>query len=188
MISLVIIGNITNLKYRCRQLSWVLILISDISNLQLLSCSLYCWYQQFEKLISLFRINDWWPRWVWVGECFFLYRLTRVVLDKIHRAVKRLCVCACVRVCVIVCDCLNYIASVVSHPQNDFMWIVKMNARKLFPVRIQYGRQPLCTVTQGQRTKNPQHSVVWVTRSLLKFGHVFCIIWVGEGNVLIYNT
>ena len=37
--------------------------------------------------------DDWWPRWVWVGECFFWYRLTRVVPDKFHRAVKRLCVC-----------------------------------------------------------------------------------------------
>jgi len=31
-----------------------------------------------------------------VGECFFWYRLTQVVLDKFHRAVKRLCVCVCV--------------------------------------------------------------------------------------------
>jgi len=29
-----------------------------------------------------------------MGECFFWYRLTRVVPDKIRRAVKRLCVCA----------------------------------------------------------------------------------------------
>jgi len=28
-----------------------------------------------------------------VGECFFWYRLTRVVPDKFHRAVKRLCEC-----------------------------------------------------------------------------------------------
>jgi len=28
-----------------------------------------------------------------VGECFFWYRLTWVVPDKFHRAVKRLCVC-----------------------------------------------------------------------------------------------
>jgi len=27
-----------------------------------------------------------------VGECFFWYRLTRVVPDNFHRAVKRLCV------------------------------------------------------------------------------------------------
>jgi len=33
---------------------------------------------------------DWWPRWVWVGECFFWYRLTWVVPDKFHRAIKRL--------------------------------------------------------------------------------------------------
>jgi len=44
--------------------------------------------------------DDWWPRWVWVGECFFWYQLTRVVPDKLHRAVKWLCVCAYVRVCV----------------------------------------------------------------------------------------
>jgi len=31
-----------------------------------------------------------------VGECFFWYRLTRVVPGKFHRAVKRLCVCVCV--------------------------------------------------------------------------------------------
>jgi len=32
---------------------------------------------------------------VWVGECFFLYRLTRFVPDKIQRAVKWSCVCVC---------------------------------------------------------------------------------------------
>jgi len=31
-----------------------------------------------------------------VGECFFWYQLTRVFPDKIHRAVKRVCVCVCV--------------------------------------------------------------------------------------------
>jgi len=31
-----------------------------------------------------------------VGECFFWYRLTRVVPDKFHRAVKTVvCVCVC---------------------------------------------------------------------------------------------
>ena len=35
--------------------------------------------------------DDLWPRWEWVGECFFWYWLTRVVPDKIQRAVKRLC-------------------------------------------------------------------------------------------------
>ena len=34
-----------------------------------------------------------------MGECFFWYRLTRVVPDKIQRAVKWLCVCVCVCVC-----------------------------------------------------------------------------------------
>ena len=31
-----------------------------------------------------------------MGECFFWYRLIRVVPDKIHRAIKQLCVCVCV--------------------------------------------------------------------------------------------
>ena len=39
-----------------------------------------------------------------VGECFFWYLLTRVVADKFHRAVKRLCVCVCSRISnVLVC-------------------------------------------------------------------------------------
>jgi len=43
--------------------------------------------------------DDWLPRWVWVGECvFFWYQLTRVVPDKIQRAVKWLCVYLCVLV------------------------------------------------------------------------------------------
>jgi len=33
-----------------------------------------------------------------VGECFFWYRLTRVVPDKFHRAVKWLCVCVSVQI------------------------------------------------------------------------------------------
>jgi len=32
--------------------------------------------------------NDWWSWWVWEGECFFWYRLTQVVPDKVQRAVK----------------------------------------------------------------------------------------------------
>jgi len=37
-----------------------------------------------------------------VGECFFWYRLTRVVPDNFHRAVKRLCVCNVKNVCKLV--------------------------------------------------------------------------------------
>ena len=42
----------------------------------------------------------WWSGWVWVGECFFRYRPTRVVPDK--RPLNG-CVCVCVCVCVILC-------------------------------------------------------------------------------------
>jgi len=43
-----------------------------------------------QYIIFLYATNE---------ECFFWYRLTRVVLDKIYRALKRLCVCVCVCVC-----------------------------------------------------------------------------------------
>jgi len=38
-----------------------------------------------------------------VGECSFWYRLTQVVPDKIHRAVKRLCVCTLNFYCYYLC-------------------------------------------------------------------------------------
>jgi len=37
---------------------------------------------RWKKLIKI----GWWPGW-WVGECFFWYRLTRVVPDKGHKTV-----------------------------------------------------------------------------------------------------
>jgi len=40
-----------------------------------------------------------------VGECFFWYRLTQVVPDKIQRVVKQLCVCECVGLGLIVVKC-----------------------------------------------------------------------------------
>jgi len=42
--------------------------------------------------------DDWWPWYVWVGECFVYYRLTRVVPDKIPSAIKWLCVYVCLSV------------------------------------------------------------------------------------------
>ena len=66
--------------------------------------------------------DDWWPRWVWVGECFFWYWLTRVVLDKFHRAIKRLCVC-------VKLGCGNYllllpqIATCLLYLFTDAVWL-----------------------------------------------------------------
>jgi len=48
--------------------------------------------------------SNWWPRWVWVGECFFWYWLTRVVPDRIHRVIKWLCVCVG---CIFVAYCIR---------------------------------------------------------------------------------
>ena len=50
--------------------------------------------------------------WVWVGECFFWYRLTRVVPDK-WPLNGRVFVCVCVWVCVLVS--LHYESSISLH-------------------------------------------------------------------------
>ena len=47
-----------------------------------------------------------------MGECFFWYRLTRVVPDRFHRAIKRSCVCVCV--CVLLTYSPPYILNDVS--------------------------------------------------------------------------
>jgi len=44
-----------------------------------------------------------WSGWVWLGECFFWYRPTRVVPDK--RPLNG-CVCVCLSVCLSVCVCV----------------------------------------------------------------------------------
>ena len=48
--------------------------------------------------------DDWRPRWVWVGKCFFWYRPTRIVPDK---RPLNVCVCACVRACLRACVCVQ---------------------------------------------------------------------------------
>jgi len=52
-----------------------------------------------------------------VGECFFWYRLNEVVLDKIQRAIKRLCVC------VIVMAVEAAAASVIDSLKMFRMWL-----------------------------------------------------------------
>jgi len=52
----------------------------------------------FKSTLNYYYYNHFTALWIlsvttWVGECFFWCRLTRVVPDKIHRAVKLLCVC-----------------------------------------------------------------------------------------------
>jgi len=52
-----------------------------------------------------------------MAKSTFWYQLTQVVLDKVQRAVKCLCVCVCARTCV--CDCLTWqICSVISPPKE----------------------------------------------------------------------
>ena len=50
-----------------------------------------------------------------MGECFFWYRLTRVVPDKFHRAVKWLCVCVCVLSSELITFCYALVAIVGHH-------------------------------------------------------------------------
>ena len=51
-----------------------------------------------------------WSGWVWVGECFFWYRLTQVVPDK-----RSLNGCVCVGVYVCVCDALKTVFPTYTH-------------------------------------------------------------------------
>jgi len=63
-----------------------------------------------------------------VGECFFWYQLTRVVPDKFHRAVKRLCVCVCVCHCHSYSSCLMTV--LVDFSQFNTWHIVKEGANE----------------------------------------------------------
>jgi len=54
---------------------------------------------KWRKLIKDVR----WPGWVWVGECFFWYRPTRVVLDQ---RPSNCCVCVCVLLAVTMANSL----------------------------------------------------------------------------------
>jgi len=62
-------------------------------------------------------INDvWWTGWVWVGECFFCYRPTRVVPDKrpLNSCVfVCVCACVCVRVRVRVCVVWSAVSGII---------------------------------------------------------------------------
>jgi len=92
-----------------------------------------------------------------VGECFFWYWLTRVVPDKIQRAMNQLCVCVCVharlcvhaRVCVRVCvrDSVAVQAGEVvmleSWVNGEWMTGAAGNGRGMFPVNFVEIVEPL---------------------------------------------
>ena len=71
---------------------------SQSTHVKTTSCKQKTYENKAKKICIIFvhEVDDWWPWWVWVRECFFWYRLTRVFPDKIHKAVKWLCVCVCV--------------------------------------------------------------------------------------------
>jgi len=69
------------------------------------------WPVRKENGVALQLRDDWWPRYVWVGERFFWYRLIRVVPNKIQRAVKQLCVFVFVCYNFSPYHCLNHVVS-----------------------------------------------------------------------------
>ena len=76
---------------------------------------------KWKKVINDVR----WSVWVWVGECFFWYRPTRVVPDKrlLNSCVcVRACACACmcVCVCVRVCWCIGWPTCIHDSTQHCF--------------------------------------------------------------------
>jgi len=71
----------------------------------------------------------WWPRWVWVGKCFFWYRLTQVVPDKIQS--RKTVVCVCVPVIV------QYKYYTVSQKNTD---VARYNFNAHKPILVIFGR------------------------------------------------
>ena len=55
--------------------------------------------------------DAWWSGWVWVGECFFWYRPTRVVPDQ--RPLNGRCCCCCCLIFALTWRCLvdNFVCS-----------------------------------------------------------------------------
>ena len=70
-----------------------------------------------------------------VGECFFWYRLTRVVPDKFHRAVKRLCVCVCV------CNCLVQVQLKIDEKQMHVLNVLVSEADNALSMTLLVGWQ-----------------------------------------------
>jgi len=58
-------------------------------------------------------------------ECFFWYQLTRVVPDKIQRAVKWLCVCVCVCVGVVQSIVVNMSVCPLTYLENHMAELPK---------------------------------------------------------------
>jgi len=57
-----------------------------------------------------------------IAKCTFWYQLTRVVPDKVQRAVKWLCVCVCVCVCAL---------TLLVGQQEGHLWPVKLSGAVL---------------------------------------------------------
>jgi len=85
-----------------------------------------------------------------VGECFFWYRLTRVVPDKFHRAVKWL------RVCVCVCQSRGWLAGPVKTPTNSSYQPGVLRSSVSFWVaikqQVKYSPSTTCAATWDQWT------------------------------------
>jgi len=124
--------------------------------------TLYSLFPQTLSKFSLVYLLAWHPplhtpyisssnhylRWVWVGECFFWYRLTRVVPDKIQRAVNG-CVCVCVflkktEIALVVIASNNLSTSAGTSQCIGDVGMIKMHGNKmtnvppLFPVILHY--------------------------------------------------
>jgi len=61
-----------------------------------------------------------WSGWVWVGECFFWYRPTRVVPDQRPLNSRRYCCCCCV-------GCIYFIATHIHFSVSFDMAIIYLN-------------------------------------------------------------
>jgi len=104
-----------------------------------------------------------------VGECFFWYWLTRVFLDKIHRAIKRLCV---------VCVHLSNTAANATYPgpcsQSDMIAIVGAEIHREIVQQVTAASQFSITMDETTDVSHKEQVAIYV-RYLWEDG-IDCVI------------
>jgi len=112
--------------------------------------------------------DDWWPRQVWVGECFFWYWLTRFVPDKIHRTAKWLCVCVRAVVAAVLMDTGFVNGKPGFRPQNlPHLYLI---ARK-FVTHDYIGDPYCCTRFDANLPTGISWAFVW---NITNFFYIYC--------------
>jgi len=104
-----------------------------------------------------------------VYVCSFWYRLTRVVPDKIQRAVKWLCVCVCVCVCLSLCLSVTCHYCIETAEQIKLIFCMQVSLNLCYAVILEIGVLPF--------TKKKAFSALTLLVGWQE-GHLACKNWV----------